>query len=258
MDAQEKELWRLSTLLVEYQALFKFFDWKVLPRNHSSSTQKYKPVNAWGYILSEQWVNINRGGSFKNRPSPWPGWATNQPTWKFWLLHRDGSDLPTWPSICIVLGRLTAYHEEWTPWIGASWVSGVQQGPTIHPELQKDLSEEGFGHSLQAAATKFKKLWEPKVAKLKGGYSSDASLVFQLWLKDILVYVLECHLSQWEANQLVKHYTSEHALLKVEYYLGLMPKSKQSFQELIDHLSLMFQSCETVSSLIGVFIIRLK
>ena len=49
----------------------------------------------------------------------------------------------------------------------------------------------------------------------------------------------------------MKEYTSEHAQHKVEYYLGLTPKNKQSFQGLIDHLSLAFQSCEMVSSLIG-------
>ena len=58
---------------------------------------------------------------------------------------------------------------------------------------------------------------------------------------------------QWEAIQLVKNYTSEHAWFKVEYYLGLTPESEQSFQELTDHLSLAFQSCETVSSLIRDF-----
>ena len=89
-------------------------------------------------------------------------------------------------------------------------------------------------------ATEFRKLQELKVAKLKGGYSSDTSLVHQSWLKDIQVYVMECHLSQWEAIQLVKDYTLEHAQLKVEYYLGLTPKSEQSFQGLIDHLSLAF------------------
>ena len=115
------------------------------------------------------------------------------------------------------------------------------------------MFEEGFSHSLQVAATKFWKFREPKMAKLKGGYSPDASLVFQSWLKDIWVYVLECHLPQWEAIQLVKDYTSEHAWLEVEYYLGLTPENEQSFQRLIDHLSLTFQSCKTVSSLIGDF-----
>ena len=121
-----------------------------------------------------------------------------------------------------------------------------------YPEV-RNLYKEGFSQSLQAAATKFKKLQEPKVAKFKGGYSSDASLVFQSWLKDIRVYTMERRLSQWEAIQLVKDYTSEQARSEVEYYLGLTPKEEQSFQGLIDHLSLAFQSCETVSSLIADF-----
>ena len=47
--------------------------------------------------------------------------------------------------------------------------------------------------------------------------------------------------------------TVEHACLEVEYYLGLTPKGEQSFQGLVDHLSLDFQSCKAVSSLIGNF-----
>ena len=122
-----------------------------------------------------------------------------------------------------------------------------------NPVPHKDLYEEGFCCSLQAAATKFRKLREPKVAIFKGGYSSNASLVFQSWLKDIWVYVLEHCLSEWEAFQLVKDYTSEQAQSEVEYYLGLTCKGEQSFQGLIDHLSLTFQSCEMVSSLIANF-----
>ena len=51
----------------------------------------------------------------------------------------------------------------------------------------------------------------------------------------------------------MKDYTSEQVQSEVEYYLGLTPKSDQSFQGLIDHLSLAFQSCEMVSSLIADF-----
>ena len=93
---------------------------------------------------------------------------------------------------------------------------------------------------MQEAATEFKKLRELKVAKFKGGYSSDVSLVFLSWLKDIQVYVLEHCVSQQEAIQLVKDYTLEKARREVEYYLGLTPKDEQSFQGLIDHLSLVF------------------
>ena len=91
------------------------------------------------------------------------------------------------------------------------------------------------------------------MAKFKGEYSSNASLVYQLWLKDIWVYTLEHSLSQWEAIQLVKDYTSEQARSEVEYYLGLTPEEEQFFQGLIDHLSLAFKSCKMVSSLIVDF-----
>ena len=91
------------------------------------------------------------------------------------------------------------------------------------------------------------------MAKFNGGYSSDASLVYQSWLKDIQDYTIEHHLSQQEAIQLVKDYTSKQARSEVEYYLGLTPKEEQSFQGLIDHLSRAFQSCKTVSSLIADF-----
>ena len=133
-----------------------------------------------------------------------------------------------------------------------SQVPSLEKSLPRYPEA-RDLFEEGFSQSLQAAATEFKNLHEPKVAKFKGGYSLDASLVFQSWLKDIWVYTIEHRLSQWEAIQLVKDYTSEQARSEVEYYLGLTPEQEQSFQGLIDHLSLAFQSCETVSSLIADF-----
>ena len=136
-------------------------------------------------------------------------------------------------------------------------VSPLEKSLPRYPEA-RDLFEEGFSRSLQAAATEFKKLREPKVAKFKGGYSSDASLIFQSWLKDIRVYTIEHRLSQWEAIQLVKDYTSEQARSEVEYYLGLTPEEEQSFQGLIDHLSLAFQSCETVSSLIADFYNRFQ
>ena len=72
--------------------------------------------------------------------------------------------------------------------------------------------------------------------------------LFSIWM-----YVLECCFPQWEVIELVKDYTSEHAQLEVENYLGLTPKSDQSFQGLIHHLSLASQSCKMVNSQIGDF-----
>ena len=112
-----------------------------------------------------------------------------------------------------------------------SQVPSVEQGLFKEPEPEKDLYEEGFSHSLQAADPEFKKLWEPKVAKFKGGYSSNASLVYQSLLKDMWVYTIEHCLSQWEAIQLVKSYTSKQARSEVEYYLGLTFKKSSLFRD---------------------------
>ena len=86
---------------------------------------------------------------------------------------------------------------EWMLQIGASWVPNFEHGPSIHPELKReDFFQDSFGCSLHVVAIGLRKLSEPKVENLKGGYSSDASLVFQSWLKDIQMYVLEHGLPQ--------------------------------------------------------------
>ena len=77
---------------------------------------------------------------------------------------------------------------------------------------------------------------EPKISKLKGGYSSSAGPVFQSWLKDICVHVEHGQLMQREAIQLEKDITAEHAWDEVEFYMGMVAKEDQSFKGLIDHL----------------------
>ena len=52
---------------------------------------------------------------------------------------------------------------------------------------------EEFG--LHMATQEFRKMQEPKISKMKGGYTSTAGLVFQSWLKDICVYVKDRRLS---------------------------------------------------------------
>ena len=78
----------------------------------------------------------------------------------------------------VISERPTDCQVEQTPQIGASQVPLYHQGLFINPEPQKDLFEEGIGHSFLVAATEFRKLREPKVAKLKGGYSSKPALSF--------------------------------------------------------------------------------
>ena len=180
------------------------------------------------------------------------------------ILAEQEEEVPVTPQRWVRLSTSTPVvrpveqPRERTQSFRVSQVPSSEQGLFKNPEPRRDLYEEGSSHSLKAAATEFKKICEPKVAKFKGSYSSNASLVYQSWLKDIWVYTLEHCLSQQEAIQLVKDYTSKQARSEVEYYLGLTPQEEQSFQGLIDHLSLASQSCKMVSSLIVDFYKQFK
>ena len=111
-------------------------------------------------------------------------------------------------------------------------------------------------YSMQMASHEFRKLCEPKINKLKGGYSATANLIFQSWLKDIRVHVEERNLSQRQAIQLVKNFTAEHARDEVEFYMGMVPDDQQTFEGLVQHLENAFQSGETISDLISDFYAR--
>ena len=85
------------------------------------------------------------------------------------------------------------------------------------------------------AAQEFWKMWDPKISKLKGGYTFSAWWIFQSWLKAICVHREDRWLTQREATQLVD-FTTEHAWDKVEFYVGMVPEEKQCFEGLIEHL----------------------
>ena len=266
VEEQERELRRLSNLMAEHQAILR-----TLPERPQTQSPPTSPPHNLAWLRSKVpdvlpgTVNTIRGAAERVGQVPDLG---NLPTLRGDMLE----DI------------LAEHQEEEVPVNPQRWVQFATSTPIVRPEEQpreriqtsrvsqvpfveqslprhletRDIYKESFSQSLQAAATEFKKLCELKVAKFKGGYSSDVSLVFQFWLKDIWVYTIECHLYQQEAIQLVKDYTSEQARSEVEYYLGLAPKEEQSFQGLIDHLSLAFQSCETVSSLIADFYNRFQ
>ena len=109
------------------------------------------------------------------------------------------------------------------------------------------------GYGMKVAVQEFCKLHEPKINKLKGGYSATANLIFQSWLKDINAHVEDRNLTEREAIQLVKDFTAERAHDEVEFYMGMITDEQQSFDGLVNHLKNAFQSGETVSELISDF-----
>ena len=74
-----------------------------------------------------------------------------------------------------------------------------------------------IGNTMSAVASEFKKMREPKLAKLKGGIISGASLFFNSWVKDIRAVILERSMSNAESLQLVKDYTEGKAHQQVEF-----------------------------------------
>ena len=261
VEEQERELRRLSNLMAKQQAILRS-----MPQRPQTQTPPTSPPHNLARLRGKVQnvlpgtVNTKRGATERvgqvhdlgNPPT------IGRDTLEDILVEEQEEDIPVtpqrrvWFSTSTPIVRPVELPREGIQTSRVSLAPSKEQSLPTLPDT-RDLFEESFSRSLQAAATEFKKLREPKLAKFKGGYSSDASLVFQSWLKDIQVYTMERCLSQREAIQLVKDYTSEQARSEVEYYLGLTPEEEQSFQGLIDHLSLAFQSCKTVSSLIADF-----
>ena len=106
---------------------------------------------------------------------------------------------------------------------------------------------------MKVVVQEFCKLHEPKINKVKGGYSATANLIFQLWLKDINAHIEDQNLTEREAIQLVKDFTAERAHDEVEFYMGMIADEQQSFDGLVNHLKNAFQLGETVSELISNF-----
>ena len=222
VEEQERELRRLSALLVEYQEVLRSS-----PERPQQEPPQPLPPRVLGQLRHEvqeilpDMVNTARGATSRAGQVPDLGRLPIVRRDAFEDILADTEDeVPHTPQRWVQFAHVATStpiprpakpQEERTKPLGASQVPSHRLGLIDKPGPHKELYEEGFSHSLQAAVTEFRKLREPKVVKFRGGYSSNASLVIQSWLKDIRVYVLEHHLSQWEAIQLVKDYTSEQA-----------------------------------------------
>ena len=108
-----------------------------------------------------------------------------------------------------------------------------------------------IGNTISAVASEFKKMREPKLAKLKGGVTSGASLFFSSWVKDVRAVILERSMYNAESLQLVKDYTEGKARQQVEFYIVYTPDP--TFEGLIDNLRTSFQSGEDEATVKGEF-----
>ena len=111
-----------------------------------------------------------------------------------------------------------------------------------------------IGNTMSAVASEFKKMREPKLAKLKGGVTSGASLFFNSWVKDVRSVIQERSMSNTESLQLVKDYTEGRARQQVEFYI--VSTTNPTIDGLIENLKTSFQSREDEATIKGEFYSR--
>ena len=128
---------------------------------------------------------------------------------------------------------------------------GARPQTVHHPVVRTKQEKSTAAHSLQSVAEEFRKIREPKISKLKGGYLANTMLVFNSWLKDVKMCIQEWRLSNTEAVQLINDYTSDNARGTVEFYLDT--DSTWNYKALIEHLQTSFEMGESFSLLVGDF-----
>ena len=107
------------------------------------------------------------------------------------------------------------------------------------------------------ASKEFRRMREPKITKLRGGYSADAELVFRSWRADILANIRERELDNKSAIQLIKEQTLDNARREVEFQLDLCG-GVITYQDLLKHLSVAFQGGDDEASLLAEFYSRVQ
>ena len=262
--AQSDEIKRLSTLLEKEQTLLEQLQESQKQHSVSVAQRAQPPTSRLSELQQEAFqylpgtVNVRCRTRIQHLPSisqniPVAGrqhfedelaegatWGSNHPH----HVHFAGSEK----------GGFTSTPLKSAARVGEDSSLLPQQKQARQNLLASSLSQPI--HDMQMAVHKFCKLCEPKINKLKGGYSATANLIFQSWLKDIRVHVEDRNLTEREAMQLVKDFTAEGARNEVEFYMGMVADEKQTFEGLVQHLKNAFQSGETTSELISDFYAR--
>ena len=102
------------------------------------------------------------------------------------------------------------------------------------------------------ASKEFQWMQEPKITKLRGGYSADAELMFQSWKSDILANIADRELDNKAAIQLIKEQTLDNACRKVEFQLD-MCGGNITYQDLLLHLGVTFQGGDDEANVLAEF-----
>ena len=225
--AQSNEIKRLSTLLEKQQALLEQVRENQKQSSVSSAQRAQPPTSRLSELQQEAFqylpgtVNVRHWTGIQHLS----GLSQNIPVAGRQYFEDELAEEATWGSnhphhVCFVSSQKGGFTS--TPLKSAA---KVEEDYSLLPQ-QKQARESLLtstvsppGYDMQMAAWEFHKLHEPKINKLKGGYSATANLIFHSWLKDIRVHVEDRNLTQREAMQLVKDFTAEHAHDEVKFYM---------------------------------------
>ena len=103
-------------------------------------------------------------------------------------------------------------------------------------------------------ASKFKKMREPKIQKLKGSNTSSAQLFITGWIKEVRTVIRDRTLSDQQGVQLIREFTELKARQQVDFYLDMTPNP--TTEGVLDHLIAAFSSGEDESSIKSEFYSR--
>ena len=101
----------------------------------------------------------------------------------------------------------------------------------------------------------FHRMHEPKVTKLRGGYSAHTELMFRSWKSDILAHINDPELDNKSAIQLIKEQTLDKACHEVEFQLNLCG-GEITYQDLLQHLGITFQGGDNEANVLAEFYSR--
>ena len=102
------------------------------------------------------------------------------------------------------------------------------------------------------ASKEFCRMHEPKITKLRGGYSADTELMFRSWKSDVLAYINNRELDNKAAIQLIKEQTLDNVRREVEFQLDLCG-GNITYQDLLQHLGVAFQGGNNEANMLAEF-----
>ena len=134
-------------------------------------------------------------------------------------------------------------------------VSGIPPTNLVSAQDTATIAAEVLAAAAAQASKEFWQMREPKITKLRGGYSADTELIFWSWRADILANIQNREVDNKAAIQLIKEQMLDNARHEVEFQLDICG-GNITYQNLLRHLSITFQGGDDEANLLAEFYSR--